>query len=41
LASNAPTLDEKLKELKRLNDSGLISQDIYLERQRKLLETRQ
>lgn len=40
LASNAPTLDEKLKELKRLSDSGLISQDVYLERQRKLLEAR-
>jgi hypothetical protein len=40
LASNTPTLDEKLKELKRLSDSGLISQDVYLERQRKLLETR-
>jgi drug/metabolite transporter (DMT)-like permease len=38
LASNKPTLDEKLQELKRLNDSGLISQEVYLERQRKLLE---
>ncbi|MDP2878877.1 MAG: hypothetical protein Q8N74_05040 [Sulfuricella sp.] len=41
LASNAPTLDEKLKELKRLSDSGLISQDVYLERQRNLLGARQ
>jgi len=41
LVSNPPTLDEKLRELKRLADSGLISQDIYLERQRKLLEARQ
>jgi hypothetical protein len=41
LVSNAPTQEEKLKELKRLNDSGLISQDVYLERQRKLLEAGQ
>lgn len=41
LASNSPTLDEKLQELKRLNDAGLISLDVYLERQRKLLEGRQ
>ncbi|MBI4190811.1 MAG: SHOCT domain-containing protein [Betaproteobacteria bacterium] len=40
-ASTAPTLDEKLKELKRLYDSSLISQDVYLERQRKLLEAHQ
>jgi len=32
LASNTPTLDENLKELKNLTDSGLISQDVYLER---------
>lgn len=32
-------LDDKLKELKRLYDKGLISQDVYLERQRKLLES--
>lgn len=40
-AINAPpTLEERLRELKRLHESGLISQDNYLERQRKLLETR-
>jgi hypothetical protein len=38
LASSTPTLDEKLQELKRLNDSGLISQEVYLERQRKLID---
>ncbi len=38
LADSTHALDEKLLELKRLNDSGLISQEIYLERQRKLLE---
>lgn len=38
--SNAPTLEERLRELKRLHDSGLISQDNYLEQQRKLLEAR-
>lgn len=39
--SNAPpTLEERLRELKRLHESGLISQDNYLERQRKLLEGR-
>lgn len=41
LASNTPALDENLKELKRLSDSGLISQEVYLEKQRKLLEERQ
>lgn len=41
LASSTPTLEEKLKELKRYYDSGLISQDVYLDRQRKLLEARQ
>jgi len=39
-ASNAPTLEERLRELKRLHDSGLISQDNYLAQQRKLLEAR-
>jgi len=38
LASNAPSLDSKLSELKRLYDSGLITQEVYLERQHKLLE---
>lgn len=41
LASNTPALDENLKELKRLSDSGLISQEVYLEKQRRLLEGRQ
>ncbi len=40
-ASIAPTLDEKLKELRRMHDSGLISKEIYLERQRKLIEAPQ
>ena len=30
--------EEKLRELKKLNDAGLISQEIFLERQRKILE---
>ncbi len=30
--------EEKLKELKKLNDAGLISQEVFLERQRKILE---
>lgn len=38
LVSAVSVRDEKLKELKRLSDAGLISQDVYLERQRKLLE---
>ncbi len=38
LPSNAPSLDDRLKDLKRLYDSGLIAQEVYLERQRKLLE---
>lgn len=32
--------DDKLKELKRLNDQGLISKEMYLERQRAVLEGR-
>lgn len=31
-------VESKLADLKRLHDSGLITQDIYLERQRKLLD---
>jgi hypothetical protein len=31
------TTEEKLKELKRLHDTGLISDDVYLERQRAIL----
>lgn len=30
--------EEKLRELKKLNDAGLISQEVFLERQRKILE---
>ena len=41
-ATPAPTSstpqEENLRQLKRLNDAGLISQEIYLERQRKILE---
>lgn len=37
---NTPMLDEKLKELKRLYDSGLIDHEVYLERQRELLAAR-
>ena len=33
----ATTKEEKLKELKRLNDAGLISKEIYLERQNEIL----
>jgi len=29
--------EDKLKELKRLHDAGLISNDVYLERQRAIL----
>lgn len=36
----ASTSDEKLRELKRLNDQGLISNEVYLERQRAALEGR-
>lgn len=35
---DSATREEKLKELKRLNDAGLISQEVFLERQRKILE---
>lgn len=35
---DAGSREEQLRELKRLYDAGLISQEIYLERQRKLLE---
>lgn len=36
----ATTNDDKLKELKRLSDEGLISKEVYLERQRVVLEGR-
>jgi len=42
--ANAPVLnspatrEEQLRELKRLNDAGLISREVFLERQRKILE---
>ena len=32
------SLDEKLRELKRLYDGGLITNDVYVDRQRKLLD---
>lgn len=32
------TVEDKLRELKRLSDAGLIGQDVYLERQRLLLD---
>jgi len=32
------TNEEKLKELKRLNDSGLITKEVYLEQQKAILE---
>lgn len=41
LASDTSALNAHLVELKKLSESGLISQDIYLERQRKLLDARQ
>ena len=31
------THEEKLRELKRLNDAGLISKEVYLEQQKKIL----
>jgi hypothetical protein len=33
-----PSREEKLKELKRLSDAGLITNDVYLERQKEILE---
>ena len=36
--ADSATREGKLKELKRLNDAGLISQEVFLERQRKILE---
>lgn len=41
LASNTSNLNSQLVQLKQLSDAGLISQDVYLDRQRKLLETQQ
>ena len=32
------TVEEKLKELKRLNDAGLITKEVYLEQQKTVLE---
>lgn len=44
LASAAPTVvqtkDEKLKELKRLYDTGLISQEVYMAEQKEILNAR-
>jgi len=36
--TSSASKDEKLRELKRLNDAGLISKDIFLEQQRKILD---
>ena len=36
--SPSTSQEEKLRELKRLSDAGLISQESYLERQRKILD---
>jgi len=36
--ADSATREERLRELKRLNDAGLISQEVFLERQRKILE---
>lgn len=35
------SVDQRLRELKGLNDAGLISREVYLERQRQILEARQ
>jgi hypothetical protein len=35
------SVDERLRELKRLRESGLIDESVYLERQRKILESQQ
>jgi len=38
-ASATPkSTEEQLRDLKQLKDSGLIDQDVYLERQRRILE---
>ena len=34
------TLEQQLKDLKRLRDSGLISEPVYAEQQRRILEAR-
>ena len=36
-AAVAKTTEEKLKELKQLNDAGLISKEVYLEQQKTIL----
>lgn len=38
-ASSTSSLNRQLAQLKQLSDAGLISQDVYLDRQRKLIET--
>ena len=38
LSSASPTNEQKLKELKKMHDQGLINEDVYTERQRKILE---
>ena len=37
-AGPAQSIEEKLKELKRLSDDGLITKEVYLERQKAILE---
>jgi hypothetical protein len=37
-ASLGQSTEEKLKELKRLNDAGLVTQEVYLQRQKEILE---
>lgn len=36
----AVSAEERLKELKRLRESGLITEDVYLDQQRRVLELR-
>lgn len=37
-SANPKSTEEQLRDLKRLKESGLIDQDVYLERQRRILE---
>ncbi len=37
-ATPAASVEDRLKELRRLRESGLITQDVYVEQQRRLLE---
>jgi hypothetical protein len=38
MAMAKPTAEERLVELKRLYDGGLITEDVYKEQQRKAIE---